>query len=203
MAPVNLLSDTQTRPTDAMRQAMARAEVGDEQAFGDPTVRELCERVAELLGHEAAVFLPSGTMCNVIAYKLHIRGTGEELVLHRKAHPILAESGAPAALPGAVLHPIDSDDGTFTADELSAAIRPPGDRYKPRSRMVHIEQTANLVGGRVWPLLLVRDVLATAVESGMRTHLDGARLLNAVAATGTPADEWASDFDTAWIDFSK
>src|SRR3954468_19390973 len=149
MAPVNLYSDTQTRPSEGMRQAMARAEVGDEQRFEDPTVRELCERVAELLGQETAVFLPSGTMANAIAYKLHIRGTGEEIVLHRKAHPILAEAGAPAALAGAVLHPIDSDDGTFTADELRAAQRPPGDRYTPRSRMVHIEQTANLGGGRV------------------------------------------------------
>jgi threonine aldolase len=203
MAAVNLLSDTQTRPTDAMRQAMARAEVGDEQLFEDPTVRALCERVAELLGHEAAVFLPTGTMCNAISYRLHIRPGGDEIVLHRHAHPIAAEAGSPAALAGAVLHPIDSYDGTFTADELRDALRPPGDRYTPRSRLLHIEQTANLVGGRVWPLLLVRDLLAEAAEAGLRTHLDGARLLNAVAATGTPADEWASDFDTAWIDFSK
>src|SRR4051794_409725 len=163
-----------------MRRAMAEAEVGDEQKHADPTVNALCERVADLLGHEAAVFLPSGTMANAIAFRLHVRPGGDEVYLHRRAHPIMAEAGAPAALSGAVLHPIDSDDGTFTADELRDALRPPGDRYMPRSRLVHIEQTANLVGGRVWPLLLVRDVLAAAVEAGLRTHLDGARLFNAV-----------------------
>ena len=104
---VNLYSDTQTRPTPAMRRAMAEAEVGDEQSFADPTVNALCERVADLLGHETAVFLPSGTMCNAIAFRLHVRPGGDEVVLHRTSHPLIAEAGGPAAISGAVLCPVD------------------------------------------------------------------------------------------------
>jgi threonine aldolase len=200
---VNLRSDTQTRPTEEMRRAMAAAEVGDEQHFLDPTVTELCERVADLLGHEAAVFLPSGTMCNHIGLRLHIRPGGDEVILHRSAHPIMAESGSPAALTGAMVHPLDSDDGTFTADGVRGALRQVGNRYQPVSRLVHVEQTTNLMGGRVWPMDRLTDVLGVAAEHGLRTHLDGARLLNAVVASGVPAAEWASMFDTAWIDFTK
>jgi threonine aldolase len=200
---VNLYSDTQTRPTAAMRRAMAEAEVGDEQHFRDPTVNALCERVAELLGCEAAVFLPSGTMCNEIAFRLHIRPGGDEAILHRMAHPIVAEAGGPAAFAGAMLHPIDSEDGTFTGDDVRAALRPPGDRYLPRSRLVSIEQTVNLMGGRVWPLERIRDVVGVAREAGLRLHMDGARLMNAVVASGVPAAEFARGFDTVWLDFTK
>ena len=203
MALVNLYSDTQTRPTDAMRQVMAAAEVGDEQRFEDPTVTALCERVAALLGQEAAVFLPSGTMCNTIAFRLHIRPGGDEVILHRTAHPIVAEAGSPGALAGANLHPLDGEGGRFDAEQLRAALRPPGDRYQPRSRLLHLEQTTNIAGGRIWPLGQIRAVLAAASEAGLRTHLDGARLLNAVVATGVPAEDWAEEFDTAWIDFTK
>jgi len=203
MPPVNLLSDTQTRPTAAMREAMAGAEVGDEQHFDDPTVTALCERAADLLGFEAAVFLPSGTMCNAIGFRLHIRPGGDEAILHRTSHPLIAEAGGPAALSGAVLHPLDGARGMFTADELRAALRPPGDRYTPRSRLVSVEQTTNLAGGRVWPLEQLREVVATAREAGLRLHLDGARLMNAVVASGVPAAEWTRGFDTAWLDFTK
>ena len=203
MALVNLRSDTQTRPTEAMRRAMAAAEVGDEQAFDDPTVAELCERVAALLGHEAALFLPSGTMCNHIGLRLHIRPGGDEVILHRSAHPIMAEAGSPAALTGAMVYPLDSDDGTFTAEQVRGALRQEGNRYQPVSRLVHVEQTTNLTGGRVWPLERLQDVLEVARDHGLRTHLDGARLLNAVVASGVPASTWASPFDTAWIDFTK
>ena len=203
MTLVNLYSDTQTRPTAAMREAMAAAEVGDEQSFADPTVNALCERVAELLGFEAAVFLPSGTMCNAIAFRLHIGPGGDEAYLHRRSHPIVAEAGGPAALSGAVLCPLDGDRGMFSADALRAALRPSGDRYLPRSRLVSVEQTTNLGGGRVWPLGTVRAVLEIARANGMRAHMDGARLMNAVVASGTSATEWARDFDTAWIDFTK
>jgi threonine aldolase len=199
---VNLYSDTQTRPTAEMRRAMAEAEVGDEQHFWDPTVNALCERVAELLGFEAAVFLPSGTMCNEIAFRLHIRPGGDEAILHRRAHPIIAESGGPAAFAGAMLHPIDSDDGTFTGEDVRAALRPPS-RYEPRSRLVSVEQTTNMGGGRVWPLERVESVLAAARANGLRAHLDGARLMNAVVASGVPAADYAAGFDSAWIDFSK
>src|SRR5919198_582710 len=200
---VNLYSDTQTRPTPAMRRAMAEAEVGDEQKLDDPTVIALCERVADLLGHEAAVFLPSGTMCNAIGFRLHIRPGGDEVVLHRTSHPIIAEAGGPAAISGAVLNPVDGPRGMFDADTLRAHLRPAGDRYMPRSRLVSIEQTTNIAGGRVWPREQMRSVVAAAREAGMRAHLDGARLMNAVVASGVPAREWASMFDTAWLDFTK
>ena len=200
---INLYSDTQTRPTRAMREAMAAAEVGDEQSFADPTVNALCERVAELLGFEAAVFLPSGTMCNAIAFRLHIGPGGDEAYLHRRSHPIVAEAGGPAALSGAVLCPLDGERGMFTADALRAALRPAGDRYLPRSRLVSVEQTTNLAGGHVWPREQLDAVVAVAREAELRLHMDGARLMNAVVASGRSAASWAAGFDTAWVDFSK
>jgi threonine aldolase len=200
---VNLYSDTQTRPTAGMRRAMAEAEVGDEQKFEDPTVNALCARVAELLGQEAAVFLPSGTMCNEIAFRLHIRPGGDEAILHRTAHPIIAEAGGPAAFAGAVLHPLDSPDGTFTGDDVRAALRPAGDRYQPRSRLVSVEQTVNMAGGRIWPLARLRGVVEAAQAAGLRLHMDGARLMNAVVEAGVPAAEYARGFDTVWLDFTK
>src|SRR3954468_18064497 len=185
-----------------MRKVMAEAEVGDEQKLADPTVIALCERVADLLGHEAAVFLPSGTMCNAIAFRLHIRPGGDEVVLHRTSHPIIAEAGGPAAISSAVLCPVEGPRGMFDAETLRAHVRP-ADRYMPRSRLVSLEQTTNIAGGRVWPLEQMRSVLAAAREAGMRSHLDGARLMNAVVASGVPAREWAGMFDTAWLDFTK
>jgi threonine aldolase len=203
MEPVNLLSDTQTRPTPEMRQAMASAEVGDEQSFSDPTVNRLCERVAELLGFEAAVYLPSGTMCNEIAIRLHIRPGGDEHLLHHTGHPRRFEAGGPAVLSGAVVHPLDGPKGMFDAATLAAAIDVSGYRYSPRSRLVSVEQTTNIAGGHVWPLDQVRGVVDVAKSNGLRLHLDGARLMNAVVASGVPAAEWTRGFDTAWIDFTK
>ncbi|HEY1834878.1 MAG TPA: threonine aldolase family protein [Solirubrobacteraceae bacterium] len=203
MRPVNLYSDTQTRPTAEMRAAIAAAEVGDEQRGLDPTTSELERRVAAMLGHETAVFLPSGTMCNEIALRLHIRPGGDELLLDRTAHPVNAEAGGPAALSGAMIRTLDGEGGIFDGEQLRAALRQPGDRYAPRSRLVSVEQTTNLGGGRVWPLGTIEQVLAVAREHGLRAHLDGARLLNAVVASGVSAYDYASGFDTAWIDFSK
>ena len=200
---VNLYSDTQTRPTAPMRRAMAEAEVGDEQSFADPTVIELCERVADLLGHEAAVFLPSGTMCNAISFRLHVRPGGDEVVLHRTSHPIIAEAGGPGAISGAVLCPVEGPGGMFDAETLRSRLRRPGDRYAPRSRLVSLEQTTNIAGGRVWPHAQMQSVLEVARDAGMRAHLDGARLMNAVVASGVPARDWAGGFDTAWLDFTK
>ena len=199
---VDLFSDTQTRPTAAMRRAIAEAEVGDEQSGRDPTVIALQERVAELLGHEAAVFLPTGTMCNAIAFRLHIRPGGDELLLHRSSHPVHAEAGGPAALSGAMVRALEGDGGRFTAQALEAAIRPAAPKA-PRPRLVSLEQTTNHGGGRVWPLDKLRSVLDVASDHGLRTHLDGARLLNAVVASGVSAADYASGFDTAWIDFTK
>jgi threonine aldolase len=203
VAAINLYSDTQTRPTAGMRAAIAAAEVGDEQRGQDPTTRALEERVAGLLGHEAAVFLPSGTMCNEIALLLHIRPGGDELIVDRTAHPVNSEAGGPAALAGAMVRTLDGAGGIFTAAQLEAALRTPGNRYMPRSRLAWVEQTTNHGGGRVWPLQAIEEVLATATRHGLRTHLDGARLLNAVVASGVPASEYAGGFDTAWIDFTK
>jgi threonine aldolase len=202
LTTVNLYSDTQTRPTPGMRRAIAEAEVGDEQRFQDPTVTRLQERVADLLGHEAGLFLPTGTMCNEISLRLHIGRAGDELILDCTAHPIIAEAGGPAALAGAMIRALDGDGGIFAPEQVEEAIRPP-DRYMPRSRLVSVEQTTNMGGGRVWPLEAVRGVLEVARRHGLRAHLDGARLMNAVVASGVPAADYASGFDTAWIDFSK
>ena len=199
---VNLWSDTQTRPSPEMRRAMAEAEVGDEQRGLDPTVNALQERVAELLGFEAALFLPSGTMCNQIGIRLHVR-PGEAMILHGSAHPIIAESGGPAAHAGAMIVAVEGEGGMFDAGAVRGALSVPGNRYEARSALVNVEQTTNMGGGRVWPLELVREVLGAAREAGLRAHLDGARLMNAVVASGVPAREFASGFDTAWIDFTK
>jgi threonine aldolase len=199
---VNLYSDTQTRPSSAMRTAMAEAEVGDEQRFEDPQVTELCARVASLLGMEAAVFLPSGTMCNEIAFRLHIRPGGDEAILHRTAHPIIAEAGGPAAFAGAMMQPLDTPKGMFSGEDVLGALRYP-DRYSPRSRLVSVEQSTNMAGGRVWPLEQLRGVVDVAKAHGLRLHMDGARLMNAVVASGVPASEMTAGFDTAWLDFTK
>ncbi len=200
---INLHSDTQTTPTPGMRKAMARAEVGDEQRRLDPTTIALEERVAELVGHEAAVFLPSGTMCNVVALLVHIGSAGDELLIDRTAHPVNHEVGAPARLAGAMIRTLDGENGIFSAAQLEAAIRPAEGRHTPRSRVVCVEQTTNAGGGRVWPLERLREVLATARRCDLRAHMDGARLLNAVIASGVSARDFASGFDTAWLDFTK
>ena len=200
---INLFSDTQTLPSEGMRAAMANADVGDEQRFEDPTTRALEERVAELLGHEAAVFLPSGTMCNLIAFRLHVRPGGDEVLVGADAHPLKYESGSPGAVVGAIVTLLPGAHGLFDGDAVRAAVRNLADRYAPRTRLVSVEQPVAVGGGRVWSLELVQDVLAAAAEHGLRTHLDGARLLNATTATGIPATAFAGGFDTAWLDFTK
>ena len=198
---IDLYSDTQTRPTDAMRKAMAEAPVGDEQRGEDPSVNQLCAMTAELLGKEAAVFLPSGTMCNEIAMLLHCR-PGDEIIADRTAHIINAEGGGPAAFAGAMVRPLDGARGIYTADQAEAAIRDHG-RYTPNSRMIEIEQTSNFGGGTVWPLAAIESVADVAKRHGLALHMDGARLLNAVVASGVSAAAYAAPFDTLWIDLSK
>ncbi len=198
---VDLYSDTVTRPTRAMREFMCEAEVGDEQKFEDPTVNILQESVAELLGKEAALFLPSGTMCNEIALRVHCR-PGDEMLAHRTAHPIHFEGGGPAALAGVNVSALDGPRGQYDADAVRAAIRPES-RYMPRSRLLWVEQTSNLGGGSVWPLARIAAVTDAGRQRGLRTHLDGARLMNAVVASGTAACDYAASFDSVWIDFTK
>src|SRR5207247_10710212 len=177
------------------------AEVGDEQKHEDPTVNLLQEMVADLLGKEAAVFLPSGTMCNEIALRVHCR-PGEEVLAHRTAHPIHFETGGPGALAGVNVRPPDGPRGQYDVAALEEGIRPDF-RHYPRSRLVWVGQTSNLGGGSIWPLARIRAVTDVARRHRLATHLDGARLMNAVVASGVAAREWAAPFDSAWIDFSK
>ena len=198
---VDLFSDTVTRPTRDMRRFMCDAEVGDEQKGEDPTVNALQEMVAVLLGKEAALFLPSGTMCNEIALRVHCQ-PGDEMLAHRTAHPIHYEGGGPAALAGVNVSALDGPRGQYDAEATTAAIRPES-RYMARSRLLWVEQTSNLGGGSIWPLARIGEVTDVARRHGLRTHLDGARLLNAVVATGIAARDYAAPFDSAWIDFTK
>jgi threonine aldolase len=201
MVTVDLYSDTQTRPSKGMRAFMCDAEVGDEQRGEDPTVNLLQEMVADLLGMEAALFLPSGTMCNEIALKVHTRH-GDEVILDRTAHPIHFEAGAPGLLSGVILSGLDGERGVFTPEQVDAAVHAPG-RYAPPTRLLWVENTSNLGGGTVWPLAQVQAVCAAGRRHGLATHMDGARLMNAVVASGVSAAEYAAPFDSVWIDFTK
>src|SRR6202166_370682 len=198
---INLLSDTQTRPTQAMREAIARAEVGDEQIGDDPSVNVLCERVADLLGKQAAVFMPSGTMCNVAATLVHCR-PGDEILAHETAHIIAREGGAHAALGGFQIMALPGADGQFAPDAFRRALHPRS-RNQPPQTVVSVEQTANIGGGTIWKKADLDEVVKIAKASGLATHMDGARLLNACVATGISARDMALGWDSAWIDFSK
>ena len=180
---------------------MMSVEVGDEQKDEDANVLDLCTRVADMLGKESAVFLPSGTMCNEIALAVHCR-PGDEIIVDATAHVVLSETGGPAALAGVMVRTVDGTNGIFDGATLKAAIRPDS-RYLQRSRLVSVEQTSNFGGGAVWPLGTIREVVGVAHETGLVLHMDGARLLNAVVASGVSARDYAGPFDTAWIDLSK
>lgn len=198
---IDLRSDTVTKPTPAMRDAMARAEVGDDVFGDDPTVRELESETAALLGKEAAVFAASGTMANQLAIRSHTE-PGDELVVEAKAHIYYYEAGAPAALSGVTCRCLEGNRGVFTGAHLEAVLRP-ANLHFPRTRLVCIENTHNCGGGKVWPLEAVREVAAVARERGLQLHLDGARLWNASAITGIPEREYAALFDTVSVCFSK
>jgi threonine aldolase len=142
-------------------------------------------------------------MCNQIAIRLHTRPLGDELYTHRDSHPVVAEAGGAAALSGAMICALEGEGGIFSGAALEAAMRDPADRHQPRSRLVAVEQTTNMGGGRVWSRAQIDEVLAVAAHHSLRTHLDGARLLNATVASGVDAASYAAGFDTAWIDFSK
>jgi len=198
---IDLYSDTITRPTPGMREAIFKAEVGDEQQREDPSVNALVDKVCEILGKEDAVFLPSGTMCNQVATRVHCR-PGDEIIMDATAHTRNFEGGGPAALSGASIYPLQGDRGMFSAAQFKAAIRPI-DNHFPRSTMLVIEQTSNLGGGSIWPLKPIREICNLAHDQGMVCHMDGARLLNASVATGIPARDYSEPFDSVWIDFSK
>ena len=184
-----------------MREAIARAEVGDEQLGDDPTVNVLCERVADLLGKEAAVFMPSGTMCNVAATLVHCR-PGDEILAHETAHIIAREGGAHAALGGFQITPLKGADGKFTPDSFRAALHPRS-RYQPPQTVVSVEQTANIGGGTIWRKADLDEIVQIAKSGSLATHMDGARLLNACVASGIASRDMTAGWDSAWIDFSK
>jgi threonine aldolase len=198
---VNLYSDTQTRPTAGMKAAMMDAEMGDEQGGLDPTVDALCDRMAAFLGTEAAVFLPSGTMCNQIAMLVHC-APGDAILAHKTAHILTSEGGGAAALAGAQIMPLEGEGGQYSPDTLREAIWSPS-RHAPPQTLVAVEQTANLGGGTVWRLDTLREVAEIAHARGMATHMDGARLLNATVASGVAPSDMVAGYDSVWLDFTK
>ena len=199
-APVDLRSDTVTRPSAAMRLAMANAEVGDDVFGDDPTVNALQERIADLLGTEAALFVPSGTMANQIALRAQTR-PGDEIIIGVGAHVWRHESGALAALSGLQTQVI-GDDGTFTGAQVRGAFKA-DDPYQAPTRVVEVENTHGMTGGTCWDRARLADVVATTKQLGMALHLDGARIWNAAAATGVSEKELAAGFDSVSVCLSK
>ena len=203
---IDLRSDTVTLPTPAMREAMAGAPVGDDVYGDDPTVNALEARTAELLGKEAAVFVPTGTMSNQIGVRVHTE-PGDLVLIDRRAHIVRGESGAPAALSGVTLKPLPGNDGLFTATDVDHAIEPEHPfnpiHLESPPRLLCVENTHNGGGGTVWPLGQVEEVCAAARRHGLATHLDGARLWHATAASGVPEARYAAPFDTVNVCFSK
>ncbi|MDG3003991.1 low-specificity L-threonine aldolase [Paludisphaera mucosa] len=199
--PIDLRSDTVTKPTPAMRLAMAEAEVGDDVYGEDPTVLALEARTAALLGKEAALFTPSGTMANQIAVGVHCR-PGDELICSATSHVYLWEAGGIARLWGVTPRTFPGDAGLLTLAEIEESVRP-DDQHFVRTRLVTLENTHNRGGGPVHPIEDVRAIARWAKQQGLAMHLDGARLMNAVVASGIAASEWAKSFDTVSICFSK
>jgi len=199
---IDLYSDTKTKPSPGMRKAMAEAEVGDEQKYEDPTVNRLRDRICEILGKEDAVFMPSGTMCNQSAIRVHCR-LGDEVIADRTAHIINAETGGTAANSGVMIRMLDGPNGVFTADQVKAALRDPNSRNAPRSRLVSVENTSNAGFGTVWPIETLRGVSKVAHDAGLAVHMDGARLCNAAVKSGTKAKDYAACCDSLWLDYTK
>jgi threonine aldolase len=198
---IDLRSDTVTKPTPAMRAVIAAAEVGDDVFDEDPSVHRLQERVAALLGKEAALFVPSGTMSNQICVKAHTQ-PGDELLCETRCHIYNSEAGGPAVLSGVTCRTIAGDHGILDVSQLDDKIRP-DDEHLVRTRLVCLENTHNRGGGRIYPIEKIQAISSWARQNGLGMHLDGARLWNAVVATGIPAAQWASHFDSVSVCFSK
>jgi threonine aldolase len=199
---IDLRSDTATRPTPGMREAIARAEVGDEQKREDPTVNELESRVAELVGQEEAVFLPTATMANQIALRL-LSEPGDELLADGWSHLFLNELGGPAVHSGLVMRPLACTDGRFSSEQVRDAVWDRRDTHRPITRLVSIENTNNSAGGRIWPVDEIAAVAEVCRELDLRLHLDGARMMNASVGSGVPAAEIGRHFDTLTLCLSK
>lgn len=200
-AIADLRSDTVTRPTQAMRQAMASAEVGDDVLGDDPTVIALQKRIAEIMGKPAACFMPSGTMANQAAIRAHTE-PGDEIIAHEDSHIIHYETGAPAALSGVMIRPLRGERGQFDASDLSAAVRPRSSHFA-NSALLVVENTHNRASGSVWTLERIASVCQRARDAGLKRHLDGARIWNACEASGAAPAEYARHFDTVSCCFSK
>jgi threonine aldolase len=198
---IDLRSDTVTRPTEGMRRAMLEAQVGDDVFGEDPTVNRLEEYVAQLLGKEAALYAPSGTMTNQIGVQVSTN-RGEEVLLHEGSHIFVYEAGAPAMLSSVQIRTLPGENGVLDPETARAAVRPE-DVHFPRSRLLCLENTHNTAGGKVFPLEDFAAVAKTARDLGLKVHLDGARLFNAQAATGIPAREWCAHADTVSVCSSK
>jgi len=198
---IDLRSDTVSKPSKAMREAMAAADVDDDVLGHDPTVEALERRTAELLGKDAALFVPSGTMANQLAIKTHTVA-GDEIILEAESHIFWYEAGAPAAISGVMCHRVRGERGVFTADDVRNAIRGQDVHY-PRTSLVCVENTHNRGGGKVWSIEQIADVTAAAREAKLKLHLDGARLWNAAVATGVNEAEYAGHFDSVAVCFSK
>ncbi|MDQ3862936.1 MAG: aminotransferase class I/II-fold pyridoxal phosphate-dependent enzyme, partial [Actinomycetota bacterium] len=198
---IDLRSDTVTRPTEGMRRAMLEAPVGDDVFGEDPTVNRLEEYVADLLGKEAALYAPSGTMTNQIGVHTSTN-PGEEVLLHEGSHIFVYEAGAPAMLSGVQLRTLPGERGVLDPETIRAAVRPE-DVHFPRSRLLCLENTHNAAGGTIFPLEDFAAASATAKELGLKVHLDGARLFNAQVATGVAASEWCARADTVSVCSSK
>ena len=199
---IDLRSDTKTQPTPEMRAAIAAAEVGDEQRREDPSVNELERRVAELLGQEESVFVPTATMANEIALRT-LSEPGGEVVAEENSHLFISELGGPAVHAGLMTRQLPCPNGRFTPERLRATVRFGDNTHTPPTRIVSVENTHNASGGRVWPIEEVDAIVATARELGLAAHLDGARVLNAATASDLPAARIASQFDTATLCLSK
>jgi threonine aldolase len=198
---IDLRSDTVTKPTDDMRKAMARAEVGDDVYGEDPTVNRLQEMAAAMLGKRFALFIPSGTMANQLAIRSHTQ-PGQEIIVESKSHVVRYEQGAAGALAGVQLHWVTGERGIMTAEQVEAAIRP-NDMHSITTALICIENTHNAGGGTIYPLSTIEKIRALAIRHGIPMHLDGARLFNAVAATTLPPAVYAQHFETVSLCLSK
>jgi threonine aldolase len=198
---IDLRSDTVTRPTEWMRRAMFEAPLGDDVFGEDPTVNRVEEYVADLLGKEAALYAPSGTMTNQIGVFVSTN-RGDEVLLHEDAHVFNYEAGAPALLSGVQARPLPGERGVISPEALRAAVHPENVHF-PRPKLLFLENTHNTAGGTIFPLEDFAAVAAEARELGLKIHLDGARLFNAQAATGIPAREWCEHTDTVSVCSSK
>jgi threonine aldolase len=201
MRIIDLRSDTVTKPTEAMRDAMARAEVGDDVYGEDPTVNRLQEMVAGLLGKKAALFVPSGTMANQLAIRIQTQ-PGQEVIAESKAHIVRYEQGAAGALAGVQLHWVTGNRGIMGPEHIEAAIRPK-DQHSIQTALICLENTHNAGGGTIYPLSTIERIRAVASAHGVPMHLDGARLFNAVAATTLPPAAYAQHFETVSVCLSK